>query len=98
MASPLIIQKLDTQGPIIIYLAVSEEAISATLVQEVEKEERPIYFVSRVLHGAGVRYQMIEKVAMALVVTTRRMRMYFQNHRITVKSDYLIMKFWHSRI
>jgi len=35
---------------------------------------------------------MIEKVALALVLTTRRMRPYFQNHVITVITDYPIFK------
>jgi len=35
---------------------------------------------------------MIEKVALALVFMTKRMRPYFQNHSITVKTDYPIFK------
>jgi len=35
---------------------------------------------------------MIEKVAMALIITARRMRMYFQNHRIIVRTNYPIVK------
>jgi len=31
---------------------------------------------------------MIEKVALVLVITAQRIRMYFQNHRILVKTDY----------
>ena len=61
-------------------------------MQEIEVEERPIYFVSRVLHGAEVRYQMIEKVSLALIITARRMQMYFQNHQVIVKTNYPIMK------
>ena len=41
------------------------------------KEERPVYFVSRTLQAAKTRYQMIEKVEFALVLTARRMRPYF---------------------
>jgi len=78
--------------PITIYLVVSEDAISAAMVQEVEKEERPVYFISRELHDAEVRYQMIEKVALALVITTQRMRVYFKKHRIIVKTNYPIIK------
>jgi len=70
LASPLVIQKSNATKPIIIYLVVSEDAISATLVQDVEKEERPLYFISWVLHDVEVCYQMIEKVALALVITT----------------------------
>jgi len=35
---------------------------------------------------------MIEKVALALVLTAKRMRSYFQNHTITVKTNYPIYK------
>jgi len=55
---------------------------------EVEKEERPVYFISWVLHSAEVCYQVIEKVPL----TARRMQMYFQKHHIVVKTDYPNMK------
>jgi len=77
LSSPGVIQKSRFDQPIIVYLLFSEEAINATLVQKVDKEERPVYFVSRMLHAAEMRYQMIEKVAFALVLTTRRIRPYF---------------------
>lgn len=34
---------------IVVYLSVSEDAVSVVLVQEVNKEERSVYFVSRTL-------------------------------------------------
>ena len=77
---------------IIVYLLVSEEEVSAVLVQEVEKEERLVYFFSQTLHTIETRYQMIEKVALTLVLTAKRMRLYFQNHTITVRTDYPIFK------
>jgi len=92
LVAPSVIQKSDTQRSIIIYLAVLEEAVSATLVQEVEKEEQLVYFISGFLHVVEVSYKMIEKVAITLLVTARRMRIYFQNHHIIVKTDYPIMK------
>jgi len=92
LTSPAVIQKPRADHPILVYLTVSEEAVSAALVQETEGEERPVYFVGRTLHSAETRYQMIEKVALALVLTARRMRPYFQNHSITVRTDYPIFK------
>ena len=35
---------------------------------------------------------MIEKVALALVLTARQMRPYFQNHSITIRTNYPIFK------
>ncbi|XP_068475223.1 uncharacterized protein [Phaseolus vulgaris] len=92
LASPPVIQKSNPREPIVVYLAVSNAAVSSVLVQEIEAEERPVYFVSRVLHDAETRYQMVEKVALALIITARRMRMYFQNHKVIVKTNYPIMK------
>ena len=80
LASAPVIEKSNAKEPITFYLAVLEDAITAVLVQEVEKEERP------------VSYQMIEKVALDLVITARRMCMYFHNHRILVRTEYPIMK------
>ena len=92
LTSPSVIQKSRPDQPILVYLVVSKEAISVALVQEIEGEEQPIYFVSRTLHAVETRYQIIEKVALALVLTARRICPYFQNHSITVRTDYPIFK------
>jgi len=92
LSSPAVIKKLRLDLPIVVYLPVSEEAVSAALVQEVDHEEYPVYFVSRTLHAAETKYQMILKVPLALVLPTRRMRLYFQNHEITVRTNYPIYK------
>ena len=39
LSSPADIQKPRHDQPIVVYLAISEEAVSAALVQEVENEE-----------------------------------------------------------
>ncbi|MCI70166.1 retrotransposon protein, partial [Trifolium medium] len=59
--------------------------MSSALVQEVDGEEKPVYFVSRAFQGAEVCYQKIKKLFLAVVVTARRLRQYFQSHKITVK-------------
>nr|KYP35068.1 Transposon Ty3-I Gag-Pol polyprotein [Cajanus cajan] len=46
----------------------------------------------RVLQDTKKRYQTIEKLALALVTSTRRLRPYFQSHQIVVKTDYPIKK------
>nr|KYP70058.1 Gypsy retrotransposon integrase-like protein 1 [Cajanus cajan] len=44
----------------------------------------------RVLQDAERRYQMIEKLALALVTAARRLRPYFQSHQVVVKTNYPI--------
>lgn len=55
-----------------LYLAVPSHSVSATLIQEAP-DFKLIHFVSRTLHGAEERYSLLEKVALALLTTTRRL-------------------------
>nr|GEX34751.1 protein NYNRIN-like [Tanacetum cinerariifolium] len=72
---------------LIIYLADSHECISAVLMAEKEKDQRPIYFVSRVLQGAELNFPMMEKLVLALIHATRHLKRYFQAHHITVLTN-----------
>lgn len=64
--------------------------MSTVLVEESEVGEKPIYYVSRVFKGAKLPYQKIECLALAVVTTARKLRPYFQSHKIVVKSNYPI--------
>ena len=71
-----------------LYLAISAEAVASVLVKEDEgKIQRPLYYISKVLHGAEVRYLNLEKMIYALVISTQRLRPYFQAHSVSVLSD-----------
>ena len=87
---PILVKSVPTQ-PIIVYLETSPEAIGAALIQE-KPEQKPIYFISRTLQNAEIIYPEIEKVALTLVYTARRLRPYFQNHQVIVRTDYPISK------
>jgi hypothetical protein len=87
LTTPHILVKPKLGTPLILYLAVSENACSSVLVQEEGKEQKPVYFTSKVLHGAELRYQKIEKVALALLSSARKLRPYFQSHTVIVRSD-----------
>lgn len=51
------------------------------------KIQRPVYYVSRILHDTETRYPELKKFIFVLVVTARRLRTYFQAHPIIVLSD-----------
>ena len=71
-----------------LYLAISAEAVTSVLVKEDEgKIQRSLYYISKVLHGAEVRYLNLEKMIYALVISTQRLRPYFQAHSVFVLSD-----------
>ncbi|XP_027345819.1 uncharacterized protein LOC113857806 [Abrus precatorius] len=76
LATPHVLTKRKPEKDMIIYLAVSDNAISSVLLQETP-EPAPIYFISRTLQGPKSRYQLMEKVVLALVHTARQLRHYF---------------------
>jgi hypothetical protein len=73
-----------------LYLVVSDKALSYALVQEIKGEEKSIYFVSRTFKGAEAKYQKIEKLSLAVIVTARKLRHYFQSHKVVIKTGYPI--------
>ncbi|XP_061367257.1 uncharacterized protein LOC133310357 [Gastrolobium bilobum] len=95
LLTPPILSKPNTGDVLILYLAVGEEAISDVLIKEKNGGQEPIYFVSRALQGAEVRYQKLEKVAFALLITARRLRPYFQGHQIIVRTNQPIRQVLH---
>ncbi|CAL9021790.1 unnamed protein product [Prunus brigantina] len=66
-------------------LSVSSTAVSSVLIPKPEKAELQIFYVSNTLQSAEVRYPPLEQLALALVVSARRLRPYFQAHEITFK-------------
>ncbi|GKF71172.1 reverse transcriptase domain-containing protein, partial [Tanacetum coccineum] len=71
---------LEEQEELIVNLAASKEAVSAVLMTKREARQMPIYFVSRALRGPEVNYTPMEKLVLALVHASKRLRRYFQAH------------------
>ncbi|GKA14001.1 reverse transcriptase domain-containing protein [Tanacetum coccineum] len=72
---------------LIIYLAAAKEAISAVLMTERGGKQLPVYFVSRALRGPEINYTSMEKLVLALLSASRRLKRYFQAHTIVVITD-----------
>ena len=46
--------------------------------------QHPVYFVSSLLQGARSRYSGVQKLLFSLLMASRKLRHYFQAHKITV--------------
>jgi hypothetical protein len=86
--------KLSPPAPgkeLLLYLSASKSAVSAALVQEMMIEghlkQVPVYFVSEALSGAKLLYSEYEKFAYALLMTTRKLKHYFESHSVVVVID-----------
>jgi hypothetical protein len=78
LTNPPLLSRLNEGEILYLYLAVSPSAVSSALVREDVGIQKPVYFTSKVLHGADERYPRIEKLAFALVVSASRLRPYFR--------------------
>jgi len=92
LTSPPVLCKPLVGIPLRLYFAVTERAVSAVLAQDQDQAQKPIYFVSKVLQGPEVRYQALEKAALAVMFSARRLRHYFHSFTILVMTDLPIQK------
>ncbi|XP_074323312.1 uncharacterized protein LOC141660244 [Apium graveolens] len=88
LVSPPMLAKPVDGETLILYLAVSEYFISATLIREVEGQKSPVYYVSKRLLDVEIRYTSMEKLVYALILAARKLRPYFQSHKIEVRTAY----------
>ncbi|KAL2250094.1 UNVERIFIED_CONTAM: Retrovirus-related Pol polyprotein from transposon [Sesamum indicum] len=64
------------------------QELNSVLVREEASNQNPVYYVSKMLQGAESRYSEMEKLALALVVTARKLRSYFQSHKVVVLTNH----------
>ncbi|KAK1575844.1 hypothetical protein Q3G72_008838 [Acer saccharum] len=95
LKSPPLLSKPKDNEILFIYLAVSDTAVSVVLVREEDSNQHPVYYVSKTLLDAETRYSRLEKLALALVMTARKLRPYFQCHSIKVLTAYPLKNILH---
>jgi ribonuclease HI len=80
----------------LLYISVTTQVVSVTLVVEWEepgrsqKVQRPVYFVSEVLSYSKMCYSQMQKLVYAMLMAKRKLQHYFDAHPITVVSKYLL--------
>ena len=78
MLSPL------TDEVLFSYIAVAPHAVSLVLIRVDNRVQQPVYYVSKSLHVAEIRYLQLEKAILAVVYGTRKLLHYFQAHTVVV--------------
>jgi hypothetical protein len=78
----------EPRSSLLLYVSASNSAVSAVLVQEKEEEGKlkqiPVYFASEALSGSKIFYSELEKIAYTVIMAARKLRHYFEGHRIRV--------------
>ncbi|XP_074324117.1 uncharacterized protein LOC141661035 [Apium graveolens] len=71
---PPVLSKAKPGEPLSLYIAAGPKAVSSALVREEGEMQSPVYYVSQVLKDAETRYPNLEKFALALVHSSRKLR------------------------
>jgi hypothetical protein len=82
--------------PLILYVSTTHTAVNGALVQEREtlNEDKKmlhqvaIYFMSEALAGSKKYYSEIEKICYVVVMSTRKLRHYFEAHTVRVLTNH----------
>lgn len=76
-------------------LVVSSLVISAVLVREKEKIQKPDYYISKVLHDAKTWHTKLELFIFTLIIYVKKLRPYFQAHSIVLLPDKIMRTVLH---
>ena len=66
------------------YIAVALHAVSLVLIRVDNGKQWPVYYITKSLHDAKIRYLPLEKAILAVVHGTRKWPHYFQAHTVVV--------------
>jgi hypothetical protein len=94
LQSPLVLTAPLSGEDLLLYIAATTHVVSSAIVVERGKEghafgvQRPVYFISEVLSESKVRYPAVQKLLYAILITSKKLRHYFDEYKITVITDF----------
>jgi hypothetical protein len=91
----------DSKDTLLLYISASHSDVSAALVLEREIEgclkQVPVYFISEALSGSKLFYSELEKIPYAVIMSSRKLRYYFEAHKIVVVTNQLLHDLFNNR-
>ena len=88
---------------LLLYITATTHVVSTAIVVEHLVEghaygvQRPVYFISDVLVESKVRYPSIQKILYEILITSRKLRHYFDEYKISVVADFPSVHILHNR-
>lgn len=78
------------------YLAMSDYAVNVVLFCHIRgKEQRLVYYVSKVMVDVETRYSKMEQMTLALKSAAQKCRLYFQAHQVTMLTNQPLISIFH---
>ena len=84
LSQPPIMSRPEVDEVQFAYIAMTSHAVSLVLVRIDSGIQMPVYYVSKSLYEAEVRYLPLEKAILAVVHAIRKLPHYFQSHTVVV--------------
>ena len=75
---------LETNEVLFAYIAVAPHAVSLVLIRVDNGKQRPVYYVSKSLHEAEIRYLPLENAILVVVHGTQKLPHYFQARTVVI--------------
>ena len=94
LASPPVLVPPNKREDMLLYISATKNIVSTAIIVEREeldhvyKVQRPVYYVSEVLTESKVRYLHMQKLLYAILISSRKLRHYFHEHKITVVTEF----------
>ena len=84
LSRPPIMSSPEMDEVLFSYIAVALHAVSLVLIRVNDGVQRPVYYVSKSLHKAKIRYLPLEKAILVVVYDTSKVPHYFQVHTVVI--------------
>jgi hypothetical protein len=81
---------------LLLYISCTTHVVSTALVVEQAEEghtypvQHPVYFISEVLGPSKKKYPQVQKLFYAVLLTARKLRHYFDDHKVIVVTGFPI--------
>jgi hypothetical protein len=88
---------------LLLYIPCTTHVVSTTLVVERAEEghaypvQHPVYFISKVHRPSKIRYPQVQKLLYAVLLTARKLRHYFDDHKVIVVTGFPIGDILHNK-
>ena len=78
LSSPPLLSSPREREPLYIYLAATDKAVSAAIILDDSGEQKPVCYTSKTMNATETRYLPLEKSALVLFITSKKLPHYFQ--------------------